>query len=62
MGDDAWRATIDRVIPSCVVIKTTQTRAMDTEEASSFSATGFVVDADRGILLTNRHVTTPGYV
>jgi len=42
--------------------RVTQTRAFDTEAASSSYATGFVVDAARGIVLTNRHVTTPGPV
>jgi hypothetical protein len=38
----------------------TQTRAFDTEPASSSYASGFIVDKARGILLTNRHVVTPG--
>lgn len=40
--------------------RVTQARAFDTEAASSSYATGFVVDAERGIILTNRHVITPG--
>jgi S1-C subfamily serine protease len=40
--------------------RVTQTRAFDTEPAGSSYATGFVVDARRGLLLTNRHVVTPG--
>ena len=40
--------------------KQTQTRAFDTESAGSCSATGFIVDRHLGILLTNRHVVTPG--
>lgn len=42
--------------------RVTQTRAFDTEHASSSYATGFVVDAARGVILTNRHVVTPGPV
>jgi len=38
----------------------TQTRAFDTEGAGSSYATGFVVDRTRGVILTNRHVVTPG--
>ena len=38
----------------------TQTRAFDTEGAGSSYATGFIVDKKRGIILTNRHVVTPG--
>ena len=41
-------------------IRVTQTRSFDTENAGSSYATGFVVDAKRGIILTNRHVVTPG--
>jgi hypothetical protein len=42
------------------VLKVTQTRAFDTEAAGSSYATGFVVDKARGLILTNRHVVTPG--
>jgi S1-C subfamily serine protease len=42
--------------------RVTQTRSFDTENAGSSYATGFVVDAKRGIILTNRHVVTPGPV
>ncbi|MEZ5458999.1 MAG: trypsin-like peptidase domain-containing protein [Steroidobacteraceae bacterium] len=45
-----------------VAIKVDQTRAFDTEWNTSSQATGFVVDAERGLVLTNRHVVTPGPV
>lgn len=57
-----WEGMIDRVVPSIVTIKVSSTRAFDTEGASNSTATGFVVDARRGILLTNRHVVEPGPV
>ncbi|MFZ5476856.1 MAG: trypsin-like peptidase domain-containing protein [Myxococcota bacterium] len=57
-----WQATLNKVAPSVVVIRASATRAFDTEGASSSVATGFVVDAERGILLTNRHVVEPGPV
>ncbi|KAL3161157.1 hypothetical protein ABBQ38_009528 [Trebouxia sp. C0009 RCD-2024] len=57
-----WRNALDNVVPACVVLKVTQTRSFDTEVASSSYATGFVVDKTRGIILTNRHVVTPGPV
>ena len=38
----------------------TQNRSFDTEQATSSYATGFVVDDVRGIIVTNRHVVTPG--
>ncbi len=57
-----WRATLERVSPSIVSIQVDQTRAFDTEWNSSSQATGFVVDAEAGLILTNRHVVTPGPV
>jgi S1-C subfamily serine protease len=37
-------------------------RSFDTETNASLQATGFVVDAKRGLILTNRHVVTTGPV
>ena len=58
----AWDRTIARVAPSIVTIEIDQARAFDTEWNESSQATGFVVDAERGLILTNRHVVTPGPV
>src|SRR5262245_62553232 len=58
----AWRGTLARVAESVVAIEIDQTRAFDTEWNSSAQATGFVVDADRGLIITNRHMVTPGPV
>jgi len=57
-----WAETLGRVADAVVSIKIDQTRAFDTEWTSSAQATGFVVDAEHGIILTNRHVVTPGPV
>ncbi|MEZ5500338.1 MAG: PDZ domain-containing protein [Steroidobacteraceae bacterium] len=57
-----WARTLTRIAQSVVSIKVDQTRAFDTEWNSSAQATGFVVDAARGLILTNRHVVTPGPV
>ena len=35
-------------------------RAFDTGNAGTVQATGFVVDAERGYIMTNRHVAGPG--
>ncbi|GFR40979.1 hypothetical protein Agub_g1644, partial [Astrephomene gubernaculifera] len=59
-SNEDWRKALDRVVPCCVVLKVTQTRAVDTEAAGSAYATGFIVDKQRGLILTNRHVATPG--
>jgi S1-C subfamily serine protease len=58
----AWEQTLSRIAPSVVTIEVDQTRAFDTEWNQSTQATGFVVDAERGLILTNRHVVTPGPV
>ena len=60
--DSAWRATLERIAQSVVAIKIDSTRAFDTEWNTSSQATGFIVDAERGLILTNRHVVTPGPV
>jgi|ADGO01.1.fsa_nt_gi hypothetical protein len=60
--DSRWTRTIERVASGVVTIQVDLTRAFDTEWNMSSQATGFVVDAKRGLILTNRHVVTPGPV
>ncbi|HEY6645247.1 trypsin-like peptidase domain-containing protein [Povalibacter sp.] len=60
--DSRWTRTLERVASGVVTIQVDQTRAFDTEWNMSSQATGFVVDAKRGLILTNRHVVTPGPV
>ena len=57
-----WTKTLEQISSGVVSIRVDSTRAFDTEWNSSSQATGFVVDAKRGIILTNRHVVTPGPV
>ena len=57
-----WPATLERIATGVVTIQIDATRAFDTEWNASSQATGFVVDAERGLILTNRHVVTPGPV
>jgi len=45
-----------------VAIQVDLARSFDTQINVSLQATGFVVDAKRGLILTNRHVVTPGPV
>ncbi|ORX61736.1 trypsin-like serine protease [Hesseltinella vesiculosa] len=54
----SWETTLDRCIKSIVSIKATRVRPLDTEIPGVFSATGFVVDAKRGLILSNRHVVS----
>jgi len=60
--ETAWSNTLERISSGVVSIRVDATRAFDTEWNSSSQATGFVVDAERGLILTNRHVVTPGPV
>ncbi|KAK5938663.1 hypothetical protein PMZ80_008854 [Knufia obscura] len=55
-----WQATIEKVIKSVVSIHFCQTCSFDTDLSFSSQATGFVVDAERGYILTNRHVACSG--
>ncbi|HEY2808857.1 MAG TPA: trypsin-like peptidase domain-containing protein [Steroidobacteraceae bacterium] len=61
-GNPDWAETLERIAPSVVSINVDATRAFDTEWNTTAQATGFVVDAERGLILTNRHVVTPGPV
>ena len=58
----SWKQTVDRVADGVVSIRIDRTRAFDTTWYSTSQATGFVVDRERGLLLTNRHVVSPGPV
>jgi hypothetical protein len=49
-----WQATIEKVVKNVVAIHFCQTCSFDTDTAISSEATGFVVDADKGYILTNR--------
>jgi S1-C subfamily serine protease len=60
--DPDWAVTLERIANSVVSIEVDATRAFDTEWNTSSQATGFVVDAEKGLILTNRHVVTPGPV
>jgi len=61
-GNPDWAVTLERIASSVVSIDIDATRAFDTEWNATAQATGFVVDAERGLILTNRHVVTPGPV
>ncbi len=58
----SWSKTVKKVADSVVTLRVDATRAFDTSMNSSSQATGFVVDAKRGLILTNRHVVQAGPV
>ncbi|CEJ00896.1 hypothetical protein RMCBS344292_14937 [Rhizopus microsporus] len=55
----SWEPTLERAIKAIVSIKASHVRSFDTETSGGYTATGFIVDAARGIILTNRHVVSP---
>lgn len=55
-----WQATIEAVVKNVVSIHFCQTCSFDTSSALASEATGFVVDAAKGYVLTNRHVVGSG--
>jgi S1-C subfamily serine protease len=61
-SDDNWNKTVKTVSSGIVSIQMDVPVSFDGKWNSSTYATGFVVDADKGIILTNRHVVTPGPV
>ena len=60
--EKSWEAVIEKIAPAVVVLRVTTCRSFDTNRAASSYATGFVVDCQLGLILTNRHVITPGPV
>jgi len=58
----AWKETLDRVASAVVVLRVSTPRAFDDLTPGTGVATGFVVDEELGLILTNRHVVTPGPV
>ncbi len=61
-SDRAWLRVFNDIATGVLTIRVDQTRAFDGQYNQSTEATGFVVDAERGIILTNRHVVNPGPV
>jgi S1-C subfamily serine protease len=61
-GSSPWDATLETVTRGVVAIKMDIPRAFDGKGRSNSQATGFVIDHEAGLILTNRHVVTPGPV
>ncbi|CUS22310.1 LAQU0S05e02498g1_1 [Lachancea quebecensis] len=55
-----WQNTISKVVSSVVSIHFSQVAPFDCDSALVSEATGFVVDSELGIILTNRHVVGAG--
>ena len=59
---NGWEQALDQVAPGVVELRVTTPRPFDDLRPGYQTATGFVVDAEQGLILTNRHVVTPGPV
>ncbi|KAJ1718836.1 hypothetical protein LPJ61_006452, partial [Coemansia biformis] len=56
----SWGTLQDRLRMSILSITSSHSMPFDAESSSALYATGFVVDAEQGIVLSNRHVMGPG--
>ncbi|TPX44205.1 hypothetical protein SeMB42_g04409 [Synchytrium endobioticum] len=56
--DDQWKVTLEKTINALVSIRFIVTRKFDTWNVGSYNATGFIVDVENAIILTNKHVVT----
>ncbi|MCA9715516.1 MAG: trypsin-like peptidase domain-containing protein [Myxococcales bacterium] len=59
-GAERWERCLDRVARAVVSVRIDGTRPFDTEWNETAQATAFVVDHERGLMLTNRHVVRSG--
>ncbi len=58
--EQRWQQAIDHAAQAVLAIRVDAPRSFDTGINNSVQATGFVIDAEQGIVLTNRHVVQPG--
>lgn len=58
----AWAEVIECLRPAIVALKVTNVRYFEEDQACTAVGTGFVVDHERGLILTNRHITGVGPV
>ncbi|CAK4613965.1 unnamed protein product [Aphanomyces euteiches] len=57
-----WERSLEEALGAIVSIRIMQVVSFDGDTPSCTVATGFIVDKERGLILTNRHVVTPGPV
>ncbi|KAJ3103726.1 serine protease [Phlyctochytrium planicorne] len=57
-----WEKTLAKIIPAIISIRLIAVRSFDTDHQGASQASGFIVDKERGIILSNRHVVHPGPV
>ncbi|ETV93349.1 hypothetical protein H310_12614 [Aphanomyces invadans] len=59
---DDWEKSLDWALAAIVSIQVMHVASFDGASPACSVATGFIVDRTRGLILTNRHVVTPGPV
>lgn len=57
---EKWQKTMQDVVKAVISVHFCCPTPFDTEGSYVSEATGFVVDAEQGIIMTNRHVVGPG--
>ncbi|KAF0682510.1 Aste57867_25366 [Aphanomyces stellatus] len=57
-----WEQSLEDALPAIVSIRIMIVASFDGDAPACTVATGFIVDKVRGLILTNRHVVTPGPV
>jgi len=60
VSHESWKLVLDAVVPAIVALQVTAVRSFQDDHAGAHGGTGFVVDKELGLLLTNRHVCTCG--
>ncbi|KAJ9052684.1 hypothetical protein DSO57_1031877 [Entomophthora muscae] len=55
-----WQKMTEKAVKAIVSIRFSQVNAFDTDPAGASEGSGFIVDAKRGIILTNRHIIGAG--
>ncbi|KAH9142586.1 hypothetical protein AeRB84_013356 [Aphanomyces euteiches] len=60
--DSQWIHSLENALGAIVTVRVLAVRHFDGDRPMYSVATGFIVDKKRGLILTNRHVVTPGPV
>uniref|UniRef100_A0A0G4HJJ2 PDZ-like domain-containing protein n=1 Tax=Chromera velia CCMP2878 TaxID=1169474 RepID=A0A0G4HJJ2_9ALVE len=59
-GDVEWQHVTTRAVPAILVVRASAVKAFDDASAGAFTGSAFIVDKARGLVLSNRHLVTPG--
>lgn len=59
-GGVVWQEVLDKVRPAIVELRINAVRPFNGSQAANYVGTGWVVDKDKGFIVTNRHIVTLG--